>query len=59
MGHTQTQPGEKIPFLMKDFRTGGTPWGIVIGPDRKVLLNGYKLDYETTVKLIRQFKDRK
>ena len=59
MGHTQTQAGEKIPFLMKDFRTGGTPWGIVIGPDRKVLLNGYKLDYEITVKLIRQFKDRK
>ena len=59
MGHTQTQPGEKIPFLMQDFRTGGTPWGIVIGPDRKVLLNGYKLDYEITVKLIRQFKDRK
>ena len=30
MGHTQTQPREKIPF-MQDFRTGGTPY-ILIGP---------------------------
>ena len=59
MGHTQTQPREKIPFFMQDFRTGGTPWGILIGPDRRVLVNGYELDHAIIVKLMRQFQNRK
>mgnify|MGYP001379380273 FL=1 len=59
MGHTQAQFGEKIPFLMQDFRTGGTPWGILIGPDRRVLLNGYELNYQVIVKLMRQFQSQK
>ena len=57
MGHTQTQPREKIPFFTQDFRTGGTPWGILIGPDRRVLVNGYELDHEIIVKLMRQFQN--
>ena len=44
---------------MQDFRTGGTPWGILIGPDRRVLVNGYELDHEIIVKLMRQFQNRK
>ena len=33
--------------------------GYCYWPRPQSLLNGYKLDYEITVKLIRQFKDRK
>tara|TARA_Y100000589_G_scaffold307410_1_gene323063 strand:- start:3092 stop:3685 length:594 start_codon:yes stop_codon:yes gene_type:complete len=58
MGHTQAQLGQKIPLFMQDYRTGGTPWGILIGPDRRVLLNGYELEHQVIVKLMRQFQSQ-
>ena len=40
LGHDSGHP----PTLMQDYRTGGTPWTIVIGPDRRVLANGFQVD---------------
>ena len=32
------------PTIMADYRTGGTPWTVLIGPDRTVLLNEFQID---------------
>ncbi|MCH9687645.1 MAG: TlpA family protein disulfide reductase [Deltaproteobacteria bacterium] len=30
------------PTIMADYRTGGTPWTVIIGPDRSVVYNGFQ-----------------
>ncbi len=42
LGHDSGYP----PTIMADYRTGGTPWTIVIGPDRRVLFDGFQFDPE-------------
>ena len=32
------------PTIMADYRTGGTPWTVLIGPDRRVLFNDFQID---------------
>ena len=32
------------PTIMVDYRTGGTPWTVLIGPDRRVLFDGFQFD---------------
>ncbi len=50
LGHDSGHP----PTIMADYRTGGTPWTVVIGPrpDRTVLFNGFQLDATAAVELI-------
>ena len=50
LGHDSGHP----PTIMGDYRTGGTPWTVVIGPapDRTVLFNGFQLDPGRAVALI-------
>lgn len=48
LGHDSGNP----PAIMADYLTGGTPWTIVIGPDREVLANGFQLDASLTVDAI-------
>lgn len=55
VGHTQAQPGQKIPYFMKNYMTGGTPWGILVGPDGTVLINGYELEYNRVESLLNEF----
>ncbi len=47
MGH---DPGieQQRPQTMIDYRTGGTPWWIVIDPGRRVVFNDYGIDVERT-----------
>lgn len=40
------------PDLITDYRTGGTPWFIVINRGGKVIHNGYRLELRTGIKLI-------
>jgi len=44
------------PTIMTDYRTGGTPWTVLIGPgpDRIVLDDGFRLDAKDIVDLIEQ-----
>ncbi|MEM6992261.1 MAG: TlpA family protein disulfide reductase [Myxococcota bacterium] len=42
LGHDSGSP----PTIMADYRTGGTPWTVIIGPDRTVLHEGFQLDPE-------------
>ncbi len=54
-GHDPIQEGERYPTIMEDYRTGGTPWFIVISPENEVIYNDFRLDGEQLVQaLIRQ-----
>ena len=45
LGHDSGHP----PTIMTDYRTGGTPWTVLIGPDRRVLFNGFQIAADRTV----------
>ena len=34
---------------MADYLTGGTPWTVLIGPDRRVLANGFQIDANAAI----------
>ncbi len=40
--------------LMRDYRTGGTPWTVLIGPDGRVSWNGFRLTPEQAIARIRE-----
>ncbi len=50
-------PGENQPHgrpkTMIDFRTGGTPWHILINPRGQVVFNGFSLDTDAAIAHIR------
>lgn len=50
LGHDVGEP----PATMTDYRSGGTPWKVIIGPrpDRRVLFNGFQLDVDSALELI-------
>ncbi|UJH70161.1 hypothetical protein [Ornithinimicrobium sp. INDO-MA30-4] len=51
LGHDSGEP----PTIMADYRTGGTPWAVIIGPPqgpeglRPVLANDFRVDAEVLV----------
>lgn len=45
VGHADAAPdGSHLPPVMQKYRSGGTPWFVLIAPGGEVLFNGYKLD---------------
>ena len=48
------------PTTMIDYRTGGTPWAVIIGPapDRSVLANGFQLTADQIIDLIDPYLTR-
>lgn len=50
-GHATSRPGER-PRIMADYGAAGTPWAVLIGPDRTVVANGFRLFVGPTVDLI-------
>lgn len=52
LGHDSGDP----PNLMVDYRAGGTPWTVIIGPrpDRTVLFNDFHVDADNAVLAIEQ-----
>ena len=54
MGHDPGGPAGR-PQTMVDYRTGGTPWIIVISPERTVVFNDYGIDADKAIEyLLRQ-----
>jgi len=53
MGH---DPGDKethsMPSTMKNYRTGGTPWLVLINPDGVVVYNGFHVNPEKLIEFI-------
>ncbi len=55
MGHDPGTPdGERLPSTMLNYRTGGTPWTIVIEPGGTVAYNNYHIDGEKFIALLKK-----
>lgn len=44
---------EAVPPIMEAYRSGGTPWFVVIAPDGRVVYDGFQLDAESLVQALR------
>jgi thiol-disulfide isomerase/thioredoxin len=53
-GHTAADPAsaDMVPGIMESYRSGGTPWFVVIAPDGRVLYDGFRLDAEALVRAL-------
>lgn len=51
-GHDAAVDGS--PTVMRDYRTGGTPWFIVISPTGEVVYGGFRLDADALIASIEQ-----
>ena len=55
MGHDEGNPdGDHRPTTMKEYRTGGTPWIVIVGPNRQVLFNHFSLDADKFIAFLRE-----
>lgn len=52
-GHAAPAGGTALPAPMADYRTGGTPWFVVIAPDGKVAFDGFQIDADRLIKALR------
>ncbi|MCB0183455.1 MAG: hypothetical protein KDE31_04285, partial [Caldilineaceae bacterium] len=48
-GHDLPPDGGEYPTIMEDYRTGGTPWFILIDPDGAIVYSGFSLDAQKLV----------
>ncbi|KAB0269145.1 peroxiredoxin family protein [Microvirga brassicacearum] len=44
---------DAVPAIMEAFRSGGTPWFVVIAPDGRVVYDGFRLDAKSLVQALR------
>ena len=50
-GNPQTH---EIPQIMRDYRSGGTPWTVIINQEGKVIYNHFHIEPDQAVTLIEQ-----
>lgn len=55
-GNEQTHD---LPAIMRDYRSGGTPWTVIIDPAGKVVFNNFHIDAEPAVALIDMLLSKK
>ena len=53
VGH-DVDPQGGAPSMMLRYRTGGTPWTVIIGPERRVCFDGFQIDEAAAVAIIGQ-----
>jgi thiol-disulfide isomerase/thioredoxin len=54
-GHavTDSASADAVPAIMEAYRSGGTPWFVVIAPDRRVVYDGFRLYAKALVQALR------
>jgi hypothetical protein len=52
-GHDPTSPDGQYPATMVNYRTGGTPWFVAIDPAGTVIGNGFSVDVEGLLNILR------
>jgi len=52
-GHAAPLPGDQVPRIMTEYRTGGTPWFVGIAPDNQVVFDAFQLDADTLASALR------
>ena len=54
MAHAPGNPQtHSIPEIMRKYRSGGTPWTVIIDPNGKVVFNEFHLDANLATELIK------
>ena len=54
MAHAAGNPNtQRIPEIMQKYRSGGTPWKVIIDPSGKVVYNNFHIDVDQAVSLIK------
>jgi peroxiredoxin len=43
-----------IPAIMRNYRSGGTPWTVIIDPSGKVVYNNFHIEVKPAVALIKK-----
>lgn len=55
MGHDPGDPnGDHLPLTMREYRTGGTPWVVIIDPNGMVVYNDFHIDVDVAIAHIRK-----
>lgn len=54
MGHDPGNDNGGRPRTMMSYRTGGTPWMILISPDRQVVYNDFGIDADKAINFLRK-----
>lgn len=52
-GHAVAKEEADVPALMDAYRSGGTPWFVVVSPVGRVVLDGFELDVNAVVRALR------
>lgn len=56
MGHDEGDPdgsgSSRLPSTMRSYRTGGTPWLVLIAPDGQVVFDGFHVDQNRLIDFI-------
>ncbi|OED34140.1 thiol-disulfide isomerase [Chromatiales bacterium (ex Bugula neritina AB1)] len=45
-GHDVPQQGRRLPSLMEDYQTGGTPWFTIIDPDNRIIYSDFHISLD-------------
>ena len=53
MGHDAGNEGAS-PLTMVNYRTGGTPWMILIDPQRRVVFNDYRINVDKAIEFLQK-----
>ena len=48
-----------IPAIMRDYRSGGTPWMVIIDPSGMVVYNDFHIDPKQAAALIKKLLSKK
>ena len=55
MAHATGDPDtHESPQIMRRYRSGGTPWAVIIDPAGKVAFNGFHIETAQAVSLIKE-----
>jgi hypothetical protein len=52
-GHAAADSVSPVPAIMEDYRSGGTPWFVVVSPEGRVVFDGFQLDPDKLIELVR------
>ena len=53
MAHASGNPqAHEIPSIMRNYRSGGTPWTVIIDPEGEVVFNDFHLEADSAAALI-------
>ena len=56
LGHDVPRDGARLPSVMRGYRTGGTPWTVIIDPEGIVRFDGFSIRPELAIRRVRELR---